>query len=47
MAATGRKLLLKDQTVQMDSYKIRQNQFQLRSLFEPGSSLHSLKMIVH
>ena len=47
VAASGGKLLLKDQRVQRDSHKIRQNRLQLRSVLEPRSSTHSIKMIVH
>ncbi len=47
VAASGGELLRKDQRVQRDSHKIRQNGLQLRSVLEPRSSTHSLKMIVH
>ena len=47
MAASGGELLRKDQRVQRDSHKIRQNGLQLRSLLEPRGSTHSLKMNVH
>ena len=38
---------IKDQRVQRDSHKVRQNRLQLCSVLEPRGSTNSFKMIVH
>ena len=41
------ELFRKDQRVQRDSHKVRQNRLQLCSVLEPRGSTNSCKMIVH